>query len=272
MPFHFEEGGEGGFLGEREEEDFETDAVLGLPTRMPAISPRLKPAVITAVTPVSISRRDINTVRRPRPMITETIPPELAGPQPFVHKRIIGAVTGGVRSLITGGNPLVGGARGFIEGGRRPTMPTILGPGSLSGEFGGSACPPGRIRVGNSCVAPTAALPGGRPFTVPAGGGGTAADGLVGMLSGGPEPAMEVGTITRNDGSVGPILRCPPGMVLAIDNNCYAKGLKGLATFRKWKPGTKPFLTGGEVKCLRKADSLRNSKSNRKLLKGLGMG
>ena len=81
-----------------------------------------------------------------------------------------------------------------------------------------------------------------------------------------------VGTIERRDGSVGQILRCPPGAVLAIDNLCYTKGTKGLAANRKWPPGTRPFLTGGEVKCLRRADTLRNSKANRKLLKGLGMG
>jgi len=81
-----------------------------------------------------------------------------------------------------------------------------------------------------------------------------------------------VGAIERADGSVGQILRCPPGAVLAIDDLCYTKGTKGLAANRKWPPGTAPFLTGGDVKCLRRADSLRKSKANRKLLRGLGMG
>jgi len=71
---------------------------------------------------------------------------------------------------------------------------------------------------------------------------------------------------------VGPILRCPPGMVLAIDDNCYAKGLKGLAAFRKWKPPAKPFLSGGDVKILRRADTLRRGKSTKKTLKALGLG
>ena len=80
------------------------------------------------------------------------------------------------------------------------------------------------------------------------------------------------GTIERQDGTVGPILRCPRGMVLAIDNLCYAKGTKGLAAFRKWPPGTRPFLTGGEVRILRRAETLRKGKGTRSTLKALGLG
>jgi len=82
------------------------------------------------------------------------------------------------------------------------------------------------------------------------------------------EPAV-VGVIERMDGTQGPILRCPRGSVLATDNLCYSKGTRGLAAHRKWKPGTAPFLTGGERAILRKADALRNSKANKKLLKSL---
>jgi len=37
----------------------------------------------------------------------------------FVHKRLIGAVTGGIGSLVSGGNPFIGAGRGFIRGGRK---------------------------------------------------------------------------------------------------------------------------------------------------------
>lgn len=111
---------------------------------------------------------------------------------------------------------------------------------------------------------------GQQPGREPGGvGGGNAVVGGFNM------PAMTpdvVGNISRTDGTTGPILRCPTGTVLATDNLCYAKGTKGLAAHRKWKPGTKPFLGGGDVKCLRRANTLRSSKGNKKLLRELGMG
>jgi len=64
---------------------------------------------------------------------------------------------------------------------------------------------------------------------------------------------------------------CPPGSILGRDNLCYRKGSIP-PNFRKWRPGPKPFLTGGEVKCLRKADRLRKSKGSKRLLRQLGMG
>lgn len=111
---------------------------------------------------------------------------------------------------------------------------------------------------------------------LPGGATGTAAD-IVGdaVLGSFGVPALVpavVGSITKRDGSTGPILRCPPRMVLAVDNLCYMKGTRGLAAFRKWRPGTKPFLTGGDVKCLRRANTLRKGKSSKKLLRELGMG
>lgn len=185
------------------------------------------------------------------------------GAESFVHKRIIGAISGFV-----GGGP-VGAVAGFVA----PTSGAFTGANAGDGLGLTSGCPPGTRADSSGRCATTGVrgtieriLPGGRTGFQPA------SSGLLGMLSGGPEPPAEVGTITRNDGSVGPILRCPPGMVLAIDNQCYAKGLKGLANFRKWKPPAKPFLSGGDVKILRRADTLRRGKSTKKTLKALGLG
>jgi len=199
----------------------------------------------------------------------------------FVHKRIIGAVTGGVRSLVTGGNPLAGAVSGFARGGSAPGAGRGGGLGlRTSGSLGRglalpAACPPGTRPDASGRCATTGVrgrverfLPGGRTGFQPA----TNGDGLVGLLAGGPDAPMEVGQITRIDGTVGPILRCAPGMVLAVDDMCYRKGLPGLAAFRKWKPGTRPFLTGGDVKILRRANTLRRGKGTKKLLKELGLG
>jgi len=52
-------------------------------------------------------------------------------------------------------------------------------------------------------------------------------------------------------------LRCPRGAVLGMDNLCYNKrDLK--KSERKWNPGTRPILTGGDVNTLRKAQRLQH--------------
>jgi len=81
-----------------------------------------------------------------------------------------------------------------------------------------------------------------------------------------------VGNITRRDGTTGPILRCPRGTVLATDNLCYAKGIRGLAAHRKWKPGPRPFLPPKDIQCLRRAVAIRKNKDNRRMFRELGLG
>lgn len=47
---------------------------------------------------------------------------------------------------------------------------------------------------------------------------------------------------------------CPTGMVLGTDGLCYPKAvLRRDSKFRKWRPGTRPVLTGGEVRAIAKA-------------------
>jgi len=49
---------------------------------------------------------------------------------------------------------------------------------------------------------------------------------------------------------------CPTGMVLGTDGLCYPKAvLRRDSKFREWRPGTRPVLTGGEVRAIAKARS-----------------
>jgi hypothetical protein len=90
-------------------------------------------------------------------------------------------------------------------------------------------------------------LPGGNTGVL--GPGGQAVVGAFGQA--GILPA-QVGTINGN-----PILRCPRAMVLGADNICYAKGSLP-RQFRKWKPGTRPAVSGGDVRAIRQANSAKN--------------
>jgi len=73
-------------------------------------------------------------------------------------------------------------------------------------------------------------------------GGGTAVQGAFGM------PAMVPDAMQRTR------LSCPTGMVLGRDNLCYPKQvLRRDSKFRKWRPGMRPILTGGERRGIAKA-------------------
>lgn len=43
----------------------------------------------------------------------------------FVHKKLLGGLTGAVGAVISGGNPLTGAVSGFARGGRQPAAPRI---------------------------------------------------------------------------------------------------------------------------------------------------
>lgn len=93
-------------------------------------------------------------------------------------------------------------------------------------------------------------IPGGSTGTmIP----GQAQQGAFGIPA---ETPAQVGTIMRNDGSVGPVFRCRGNLVLGRDNLCYARGSIPRGA-RKHPPGRKPLLTGGDLRCLSKAQGLR---------------
>jgi len=65
-------------------------------------------------------------------------------------------------------------------------------------------------------------------------------------------------------------LSCPPGMVLGRDNLCYPKQvLRRDSRFRKWRPGVRPILTGGERNAIRRAKAAITK--GRDAISGLGI-
>lgn len=217
----------------------------------------------------------------------------------FVHKRLIGAVVGGVKGFVGGGftGAISGAGRGFIGTGGGATMPppTTRAPVFTGLERGAGLGEPrtlSRIPVSRRLAAPTGCSPGfeRNPRTgqcettgfrgrvqraLPFGETGTMEDefgeAVIGAFN---MPALvpaQVGTIMRRDGSVGPILRCPRGSVLATDNLCYNKGIKGLASHRKWKPGRRPFLPARDLRALDRVAALKGNKVLKGRIKALGL-
>lgn len=191
----------------------------------------------------------------------------------FVHHRIGAAIGAAV-----GGGGLTGAIGGFINpgGGSGATPPGDAGLGFANTAAASGQCAPGYFRDQRTGQCERPGVVGTLQRIIPGGQTGTQVDvqgdAVVGSFNlPGVLPA-QVGTIERKDGVVNPILRCPSKYVLGIDNVCYVKGTPGLSKFRKWPPGTRPFLTGGDVRCLRRANTLRRSKGSKKLLRELGMG
>lgn len=119
-----------------------------------------------------------------------------------------------------------------------------VGQDTGNGNGGPEPCPDGTVKIGNRCVAPGDAFPGGDPFTTPA--GQQAVQGSFGM------PAITP-TIERRVHRT-----CPTGMVLGRDNLCYPRAvLSRRSKFRKWKGEKRPPISAADVKALRKVDRIR---------------
>ncbi len=163
----------------------------------------------------------------------------------------LSGILSGVGSAI--GGFLTGGPLGAVS-----SVATSLVGGSGSSS---SSCPTGYRRDSSGkCVKEGFAgtvqqlLPFGQTGTL-SDSSGQATVGAFGI------PAMvpaQVGTITRNDGTVGPILRCPRRMVLGYDNLCYPKAiLSKRSKFRKHKGKISPPVTAQDVKAIRRAKATR---------------
>jgi hypothetical protein len=144
-----------------------------------------------------------------------------------------GAVTGLVSSLGGGG----GGGQSFAPAGQCPSGFTFRNgrceATGLSG-FGQRMIPGGRTGLLPQAGAPGEAVMGG--FGIPA------------MLP------QEVGEIMRTDGSVGPILRCIPGLVLGKDDLCYPRAILGRRSrYRKHKLAPRPPISGADAQAIRRA-------------------
>jgi len=209
----------------------------------------------------------------------------------FIHKRIIGAaggfITGGVTGAVSGfvrgggGGPVlaprpsfggrasatlrsiqqqvsVGCGAGFVsQGGRCVPMPQQLGLSGRGEGFGSRAVSVGRAVFGATPIGRAFALARGADSSV-ASFAAPAGDAIMGQWGAALEPA--VFSQTRR--------ACIRGMVLGTDGLCYNKPFAN--NKRMWPRGTKPFLSGGDVKCIRRANTLRRSKGSKKLLRELG--
>lgn len=153
--------------------------------------------------------------------------------------------------------PPTGGPSGPFSGPISTICATIENPtlralcelgGGIGSRFlpgaGTQECPEGKVRIGNTCVDPGAAFPGGEPFLTTA--GGVAVQGAFGM------PAITPDVEARQ------VRDCPDGMVLGKDNLCYPKAiLSRRSRFRKWRQPRRPLLTAGDLNAIRRAERLK---------------
>jgi len=150
--------------------------------------------------------------------------------RPFVHKRVIGAIGGGLGAILSGGNPITAAGRGFIGGGNRSRF--------------AASCPAGFEMVNGRCQrsgftgATQRFLPGGQTGFLPQG------EAVMGQYGAAMVPV-------RVESEV---LDCLPGMILGKDELCYNKGDISNKE-RKWPKGRRPLGTPGEMAALAKAAS-----------------
>lgn len=133
--------------------------------------------------------------------------------------------------------------RRLCEGGV-DLLPGGNGNGTTMGQEA-QPCPSGTFKVGDRCVAPGDAPPGGDPFTFPA--GMQAVAGSFGM------PAVTPRIEQRTHRT------CPKGMVLGDDDLCYPRAiLSRRSKFRKWRQPPRPPVSAADAKALRKVDRIRD--------------
>ena len=181
----------------------------------------------------------------------------------FVHKRIFGAVKGAVGGFISGGpvGAFTGGVSGFTRGGGLRTTPVSFAPAR--------GCPAGFImdpRTGECIELRGRARPGVLPAiqrTLPGGFTGRTEFGeaVLGRFGAALEPGVrEMDTLV-----------CPRGTVLGLDDLCYnRRDIKN--SERKWPRGTRPLLTGGDMRAIRIASAAANKlQAKQKQLREMGM-
>lgn len=170
----------------------------------------------------------------------------------------LSGILGGIGDVIGGIVP--GG--GVINTGIDILTGRGRGGGTGITSFSGTGCPTGFVFRNGRCEKTGLSgfgervLPGGGTGVLPSQPGqGEAVMGSFGL------PAMQpaqVGTITRNDGTVGPILRCAAGMVLGRDDLCYPRAILGRRSrFRKHKLAPRPPVTAADAKAIRRAERVR---------------
>jgi len=158
----------------------------------------------------------------------------------FIHRRIGSAIKG-----FAGGGP-VGAVAGFATGGAQPSEAVaVVDPRTREPTV--SACQSGFVWRNGRCE--RAGFIGTAQRIIPGGETGLAFedDGFGAAVMGRYGAALVPMQIPSSR------FKCPRGSKLGRDNLCYDHLHKNQ---RKWPPGTKPLLTGGEVNVLKKARRL----------------
>lgn len=207
--------------------------------------------------------------RAPRPIIpqTTTVPGLRTMPAGRDTRGVVPTQTargwtegilGGIGGFLTGGpaGAIAGAAAGLLGGGGDTvpgTVPSTV-PMGQGTALGAQRCQPPLVRdMNGNCVFP------GSPADISVGGsiGDVAVMGAYGAAL---SPFTDQPIRVR---------RCRPSMVLGHDNNCYDK--RSLRRDeRKWPPGRKPLLTGGEMNAITTASrAVGRVKSTKKRLKGI---
>lgn len=192
----------------------------------------------------------------------------------FLHKSKFGKFIGGaVKTLVPGVGQAVSAfedVKSFLGGGGLPPdvpgrksfgrnrgitpTPLVLPTGTPGGGRGGTACDfPMEIAPDGTCREPTVDR-----FGVPLDPFGEA---QVGRFGAGLVPAVRAG-VTRH---------CPRGAVLGSDGLCYnRRDIRN--SDRMWPRGTRPLLTGGDMRCIRIASGAsRKLRRKEKQLRAMGM-
>jgi hypothetical protein len=188
--------------------------------------------------------------------------------------------TGGSLGFTTNGSGPVNGNGGgapswmcAIIGRSSCSYADIIGAGLgyLLGTGGGGSEPPSG---GSGLVATEAGCPAGQIGFPPLcfdvqPGGGTTGGGVV--VTQGEAVMGRYGAALQPMARTQTTLRCLPGMVLGTDSLCYNK--RDLRKDeRKWVPGRKPLLTGGDLNAIsRAARAARRVKTTQKRLQKLGL-
>lgn len=157
-----------------------------------------------------------------------------------------------LRQRITGGGSgptdVVPGTGGVVPG--TPLVP---------GQPAQGSCPPGTFRFPPLIGPCVDVVPGGT--TQGAGVVLSYGEAVMGRYGAGLVPAMRSMTVNR----------CPPGAVLGKDNICYnRRDIR--RDERKWAPGRRPLLTGGDLNAIsRAARAAGKMKTQQKRLQKLGL-
>lgn len=218
-----------------------------------AVSPRFRTSMALSAVDIGATSLPFDRARMLRQVLRQR-----RGQRTF---GFFGSLFGGIKKIartalssVPGVGPALTAAQQILGGGRAssgfPLSVATQDPFVSSlGPVPPIGCPPGFINVDGKCV--TEGARGARQRFFPGGETGLlvdeAGEAVMGAFGVPARVPMQVGTIMRRDGTVGPVLRCPRGAVLGIDELCYQKGTIDKKN-RKWVPARKPPISAADWK------------------------